>query len=119
MSVGRFFASLVLAFPLLTASAQITPLSTGLPDDLQVTPPVGAPPARMQRALIRRPMMIELAAEPTAVVYARERDRLSAKGGAVEALANQASVAQLAVVERAQAPFIEALKNGDIDGTFL
>ncbi len=119
MFIRRLLGSLVLVLPLLTASAQLIPRSTGLPDDVQMTPPVGAPPVRMQRASTRGPVMIELAAEPTAVVYARLRDEVSAKNGSVDAMANQAAVAQLAVVEAQQAPFVRALRSGDIDGTFL
>lgn len=61
--------------------------------------------------------LIELAAEPTAVVYAQ--NRAAAKGGSVEAIANSAAVAQLAVVEAQQRPWIAALRSGDIRGTYL
>jgi hypothetical protein len=120
VSVRHLLASLVLILVSLTATAQQMPVTKGLRSGLTAaTPPVSAPPARMHGAATRRPMMIELSAEPTAVVFARERDRASAKGGSAEAIADQAAVAQLAVVEAEQAPFVEAIRRGDIAGTFL
>lgn len=91
---------------------------SGLP--IANTPAPSAGAAIAADANRPRAYMIELTAEPTAVTLANARDRAASKGAkAAEELANLAAVSQLVIVEREQAPFVDALRTGDIDGTFL
>ena len=106
MSMRRLLFSLLLVLPLPASGGDL-----GINAGRSAAPPIGT--QSMQRTGdARTPMMIELTAEPAAVVYARERERAAGKGSA-------AAVEQLAIVEAQQQPMIDALRDGDIDGMFL
>jgi hypothetical protein len=95
-------------------------VASGIPPNMQQTPPVASPPARMQRGDLPITVMIELASEPAAVTYAHTRDHaIAGKSGAPTAAADAASVEQLSRIAAEQAPLVAALRAGSIRGTLL